>query len=341
MSTKLEKRRLGRTEMRPNSLALGAAWLWRKPDAEVIGGIRRAVELGINYIDTYPGHAEHLWGEALSEGRDREVAPTVLHRDQEVSPTELHRDQEVSPTEVNRDREVSPTGTLREQIYLQAKVGTHPERRKDFSADGTRWSVMNSLKHLRTDYLDAVLIHDPEDMESVLAPGRALDTLVEMKAEGYVRHIGAGVRSHDFHRAFIETGHIDIILTFLDYTLLSQSVAETTLPLAREHDIGIILASPLGMGSLTGVEPNVADERRRNPDAVPKAHAMWQWCQERGVNIRHLAMQFCLAAPIDGVVMFGPADTAQIEDGYEAATAEIPPEIWEAFEAEFGITRGM
>ena len=308
MSTKLEKRRLGRTEMRPNSLALGAAWLWRKPDAEVIGGIRRAVELGINYIDTYPGHAEHLWGEALSGCQDREVAPT---------------------------------GTLREQIYLQAKVGTHPERRKDFSADGTRWSVMNSLKHLRTDYLDAVLIHDPEDMESVLAPGRALDTLVEMKAEGYVRHIGAGVRSHEFHQDFIKTGHIDIILTFLDYTLLSQSVAETTLPLAREHDIGIILASPLGMGSLTGVEPNVTDERRRNPDAEPKAHAMWKWCQERGVNIRHLAMQFCLAAPIDGVVMFGPADTAQIEDGYEAATAELSPEIWEAFEAEFGITRGM
>lgn len=308
MSTKLEKRRLGRTEMRPNSLALGAAWLWRKPDAEVIGGIRRAVELGINYIDTYPGHAEHLWGEALSGCQDREG---------------------------------SLTGTLREQIYLQAKVGTHPERRKDFSADGSRWSVMNSLKHLRTDYLDAVLIHDPGDMESVLAPGRALDTLVEMKAGGYVRHIGAGVRSHEFHREFIKTGHIDIILTFLDYTLLSQSVAKTTLPLAREHDIGIILASPLGMGSLTGAEPNVADERRRNPDAAPKAHAMWKWCQERGVNIRHLAMQFCLAAPIDGVVMFGPADTAQIEDGYEAATAEIPPEIWEAFEAEFGITRGM
>ena len=62
----------------------------------------------------------------------------------------------------------------------------------------------------------------------VLGPGCALETLVEMKAEGYVRHIGAGVRSHEFHRAFIETGHIDIILTFLDYTLLSQSVAETT-----------------------------------------------------------------------------------------------------------------
>ena len=298
MDSKLETRRMGRTEMRPNALALGAAWLWQKPDAEVIGAIRRGVELGINYIDTYPGHAEHLWGEALSGG-------------------------------------------VREDIYLQAKVGTHPARRKDFSADGTRWSVTNSLKPLQTDYLDAVLIHDPLDMESVLAPGQALDTLLEMKSEGIIRHIGAGVRSHEFHKELIETGHIDIILTFLDYTLLSQSVAETTLPLARQHDVGIILASPLGMGNLTGVEPSVEEERRRNPDAEPKAHAMWRWCQEREVNIRHLAMQFCLAAPIDGVVMFGPADKAQVEDGYQAATVDIPENIWEAFEAEFGIKREM
>ena len=297
-TTKLETRRMGRTEMRPNALALGAAWMWQKPDTEVISAIRRGIELGINYIDTYPGHSEHLWGEALSDG-------------------------------------------LREKVYLQAKVGTHPERRKDFSAEGTRWSVTNSLKHLRTDYLDAVLIHDPIDMESVLAPGRALDTLLEMKAEGYIRHIGAGVRPHEFHKELIETGHIDIILTFLDYTLLSQSASETTLPLAREHDIGIILASPLGMGSLTGAEPKVEEEHRRNPDAEPKAYAMWKWCQEREVNIRHLAMQFCLAAPIDGVVMFGPADKAQVEDGYEAATADILEHIWEAFEAEFGIKRGM
>ena len=298
MAQKLETRQMGQTEMHPNALALGAAWLWRQPDAEVIGAIRRAIALGINYIDTYPGHAEHLWGEALSDG-------------------------------------------LREKVYLQAKVGTHPDRRKDFSADGTRWSVTNSLKDLRTDYLDAVLIHDPEDMESVLGKGRALDTLVEMKDEGLIRNIGAGVRSHEFHKELIGTGHIDIILTFLDYTLLSQSVAQTTLPLAREHDVGIILASPLGMGSLTGVEPNVEDERRRNPNAEPKAHAMWKWCQERDVNIRHLAMQFCLAAPIDGVVMFGPADKAQVEDGYEAATVDISEDIWETFEVEFGIKRGM
>ena len=165
-------------------------------------------------------------------------------------------------------------------------------------------------------------------------PRASLDTLLEMKAEGSIRHIGAGVRSQEFHKELIETGHIDIIWTFLDYTLLSNRHPRRPCPWRREHDVGIILASPLGMGSLTGAEPDVAEERRRNPDAEPKAYLMWKWCQERDVNIRHLAMQFCLAAPVDGIVMFGPADKAQVEDGYEAATADIPEDIWEAFEAE-------
>ena len=49
MAQKLETRQMGQTEMHPNALALGAAWLWRQPDAEVIGAIRRAIALGINY----------------------------------------------------------------------------------------------------------------------------------------------------------------------------------------------------------------------------------------------------------------------------------------------------
>ena len=291
----LETRRMGRTEMRPKALGLGAAWFSQSSERETIAAIHRAIELGIDYLDTYPGQNEERWGRALAGG-------------------------------------------LREEIYLQAKVSPPAAERKDFSASATRRSLENSLKHLRTEYLDAVLIHDPIDIENPLCPGHALDELIKMKEAGLVRHIGLGVRSHDFHRRAIETVHIEIVLTFLDYTLLDQSVAQTTLLLAREHGVGIILASPLGMGSLTGAEPDTETEQRRSPGTEPKAHAMWRWCQARGVNIRHLAVQFCLAAPIDGIVMFGPANKQQVEEGYEAATAEIPPEVWHDFEAEFGVS---
>ena len=289
----LDIRRMGRTEMRPKSLGLGAAWLAQGSEAETIEAIHCAIELGIDYVDTYPRHAEGRWGKALAGG-------------------------------------------LREKIYLQAKVSP-PGPNKDFSGNTTRRSVENSLKELRTDYLDSVLIHDPITIEDPLGPGRALDELLKMKEEGTVRHIGLGVRSHVFHRTAIETGHIEVVLTFLDYNLLDQSVAQTTLPLAREYDVGIILASPLGMGSLTGEEPDTQTEQRRHPGAQPRAHQMWEWCQERGVNIRHLAMQFCLAAPIDGIVMVGPANKMQVEEAYEAATAAVPSEIWRDFEIAFGV----
>ena len=94
----LETRRMGRTEMRPRSLGLGAAFLSHNTEGEVVCAIHRALALGINYLDTYPGHNESYWGKALR-------------------------------------------GVPREEYYLQAKLGTHPERRKDFSADGTRWSA--------------------------------------------------------------------------------------------------------------------------------------------------------------------------------------------------------
>ena len=296
----LETRRMGRTEMMPASLGLGAAWLGQGSERETIDAIHRAIDLGINYIDTYPRGQEDRWGNALEGG-------------------------------------------LREKVYLQAKVSP-PEKdgMKDFSAAATRRSVENSLKLLKTDYLDSVLIHDPIDIEDPLAHGHALGELITMKEEGFIRHLGLGVRQHEFHRRAIETGHIDIVLTFLDYTLLDQSVADTTLPLARKHDVGIILASPMAMGTLTGAEPSREDELRRarkeNPDAKPQAHDMWKWCRTRGVNIRHLAVQFCLAAPVEGIVMFGPANRQQVEEGFEAATADIPPEIWRDFEAEFGVT---
>ncbi len=56
------------------------------------------------------------------------------------------------------------------------------------------------------------------------------------------------------------------------------------------------------------------------------------------MNIRHLAIQFCLGAPIEGIVMFGPGNIQEPEEGYDAGTVQIPAEIWGEFEEEFGIS---
>lgn len=282
--------------MRPAALAMGAAFLHESPEA--VEAIQTALELGVNYFDTYPGHHEEKWGEALS-------------------------------------------GVPRSSYYLQAKIGTHPERRKDFSGEGARWSLDQSLRSLKTDYLDCVLVHDPADVDELLREGAVFDVLREMKSQGVVRNIGLGARSHDWHVRLIDEGISDVSLTFLDYTLVNQSAAATIFPAARRRATGIILASVQGMGLLTGQEPDPDRERGMHPGSEPRAHRIWTWCREHGVNIRHLAIQFCLAAPVDSIVMFGPASIQHVHDAHEAATETIPAERWEAFDQAFGIRPGM
>ena len=109
-------------------------------------------------------------------------------------------------------------------------------------------------------------------------------------------------------------------------------------PICREKGIGVILASPLGMGLLTGREVDEADERRKIRDTVePKAARMLSWCGQRGLDIRHLAILYCLAAPVDSIVLPGQANLVEVEGTYAAATAEISADAWREFGEEFDV----
>ena len=70
-------------------------------------------------------------------------------------------------------------GGYREKVYLQT-AGTHRDRRHDYTAKSIRWTVENSLRQLKTDYIDAVLIHDPRDIEEAYSPGYAKRDLYVM-----------------------------------------------------------------------------------------------------------------------------------------------------------------
>jgi aryl-alcohol dehydrogenase-like predicted oxidoreductase len=291
--------------MRPRAIGMGGAWWQAHPASETIAAIERAIELGINFFDTYPDECEGRWGEALSGGK-------------------------------------------REQVYLQAKVSSavKNERTSDHSAAKTRSSLEASLVNLRTDYLDSVLIHgydyqvqlEQDGYFDPLGPGNALDELIKMRDEGLIRHIGIGARDADVINRATATGEIEIVLTYMEYNLLTQAAAADFFPQCRQRDVGLILASPHGMGILTGDEPDDETVAKRLRIDKPRAHDMWTFCLDRGVNIRHLAIQFCMGVPdIDSIVLPGPASVQQLEEAYEAATDMIPAEVWRDFEAEFGI----
>ena len=289
-TTAMPMRRLGRTDLKVTCLGMGGAGVGSGDvtDDEAVAAVRRAIELGINYLDTAPlyGESERRVGLALADG-------------------------------------------WREKIYLATKTGTHPDWRGDFSGSGTRRSVENSLRLLGTDYLDVCLVHDPGNMKPVVAKGGAFDELQRMREEGLIGFIGLGVREHKFHKIAIETGVVDVILTYLDYTLLSQTADEWLLPLAIRRDIGVINGSPIAMGLLSGGRP---DASVRPPEGE-KAYRLWQWAVKNRLNLLNLAIQFCFRQPRIAMNLTGAKNAAEVEQNFEAATTPVDYEVWERFAA--------
>ena len=327
------KRRLGRTGFYVTPVGLGGAWLGRTPDgADQDTGVNTvlcALELGINLIDTSAtylgGKSEEFIGIALKEWYRR--------------------------------------GGKREDLILSTKTGTRT-RPKDYTAEGTRKSIEKSLEMLKTDYLDIALIHDPDDLKPVLAPGCAWDVLKEYKRKGIVRAIGLGVHSQAFHRRMIKSGECDVCLTHSDYNLLTQSAAQGVLEPASANDVGIFNGSTLLMGLLSGENPqNVvrrfherrrrfqeghreprslkqklrhytrmmrfARYRRRMQDRVHRAQVLWDWTQTANINLLALNLQYCLRDSRIAAVLMGAATPSQIEADIAALKEEIPESVWE------------
>jgi aryl-alcohol dehydrogenase-like predicted oxidoreductase len=292
------RRRLGRTGLGVTPLGLGGAHLGRTPDGHsdqlAVATVHRALELGLNLIDTSPmyGESERRVGLALDEWYDHE--------------------------------------RRRADIIISTKTGYRPEG-MDYSADWTRRSVQQSLRLLRTDYLDVVLVHDPRDLSPVLEPGGALEALEEFREQGVTRAIGLGVRNHEFHRRCIESGDFDVCLTYCDYNLLDQSAAEGVLTPAAAHDVGVLNGAAVMLGLLGGGDPReVAPSLGAfaAPERVERACRLWDWAEARGVSLLALNLQFCTREKRIASTLVGAANPAEIEADVAAASEYIPEAFW-------------
>ena len=148
-------------------------------------------------------------------------------------------------------------GIDRQRIVLSTKTGTHPQWRGDYSAEATYRTVENSLRLLRTDVVDLLLVHDSSRSAQALGPAGAVDALEDLKRQGVIKAIGLGVHSDGLHRQAILSGRIDVVMTYLEYTLVSTAAAGTIFPLAAQHQVGVVNASPLAMGLLSGMDPDI------------------------------------------------------------------------------------
>ena len=306
----MERRMLGRTGLQVTPLGLGGVWLGRQGDvvAEDLGiaTVLRALELGINLIDTSGGYgggqSERIIGAALREWYRR--------------------------------------GGRREDLVLSTKVGTRVWPRDD-SGDAVRRSVDASMETMGVDALDILLVHDPDTLVPVLAPGGAWDALRRLKAEEVVRAIGLGARSHAFHRALLATGECDICLTYRDYNLLNQSAASGVIEPAITCGAGVLNGMPIIKGLLGGRDPlqvaaelEAAGSRVWEPyhpisDEVQRARCLWEWAGARGVGLLALNLQFCLREPRIASTLVGASTPEEITADVAACVEPIPESVWD------------
>lgn len=291
----LELRQLGRTDMHVTAVSLGGAGL-----GGIFGPVGDAD--GVAAVET-----------ALELGMN-------------------YLDTSPKYGQAERRMGIALRGVPRDSFYLSSKVGTHPERPGDYSADAARWTVARSLEVLGVDHLDLCHLHEPEPhhLDQALAPDGALEALVSLKEEGVIRAIGIGVQDHDLHRRAMATGDLDVAMTVNDYTLVRQDV-DDVFALAQQHGIGLVNGAALAMGLLSGRDPGSVGTPVWSPPPaeVEAAKEVHRWCADRDVAVLALALQFSLRQPSYDCTLLGAATAAEVTGCWAALTAEIPDEVWD------------
>lgn len=254
--------------------------------------MRRAIDLGINYVEGAPfyGECESRYGKVL---RAR------------GGPRDLH---------------------------LCTKVGMHPARPGDYSAATARWSVDESLRRLGVSSVDLVQVHamDAIDMDAVLGPGGAVAELERMREEGKLRSIGFAIRGAAYHRHAIASGRFDAILIHDDFSLIRQT-DRSVIEEAAAAGVGVLVARALMTGLLAGPDPMANARLAAHPDA-PAAREWWRWARDRGVPLQAVALQFAMRPPGVGTVVVGASSPREIEENVAAATFPVPDEVWREVE---------
>lgn len=287
----MEYRTLGRTGLRVSALSFGASSLggvFREVDeSDCIRTVRASLEKGINFIDTSP-----FYGRTRSE--------TVLGKALKSVP--------------------------RDSYFLATKVGRYGSEPEDFDFSAPRMSasVDESLKRLGVSYVDIIHAHDIEfgDLDQVIA--ETLPALRKVQKAGKARFVGVTALPLKAIRRIVESAAVDVVLSYCRFTLNDSGLQEL-IPFLKQRGVGIINASPLGMGLLTAGGPpawHPAPDDLKQICARAAAH-----CRARGAAIEQLAIQYALTQPDIATTLVGSADPGEMERNIQWAGEPIDRQL--------------
>ena len=173
-----------------------------------------------------------------------------------------------------------------------------------------------------------LLVHDPDDNEQQ-ALEYAFPTLAELRAQGVIGAIGAGMNQWQMQDRFAQNFDVDCFLLAGRYTLLEQTALEF-LARCQERGIGIFLGGVynsgiLAMGARPGATYNYAAPP---PEIVERVQQIEAVCARYDVPLHRAAAQFALAHPAVTAVLLGAVMPAEVQANRDALFAPIPPGLW-------------
>jgi len=305
-----DKVEIGTTGLHVTRLGLGGVALSGAPPstdpqqttsaAEAMALIQRSLALGLNYLDTAP-----LYGVGNSERRYGQVLRG------------LARHSYVLSTKVGRVLRPSEPG------------GTQMTWAFDFSQQGVRESFAASLDRLGLERIDILYVHDPDDYyEQALT--QAFPVLLDLRVQGRVSAIGAGMNQWEMELRFAREGHCDCFLLAGRYTLLDQTALPEFLPYCVEHHISVVAGGPYNSGILA-VGPREGatfNYRAASAEMLDKARRINAVCERYQVPLKAAALQFILAHPAIASVIPGARSVAEVEENVRMVEFPIPADLW-------------
>lgn len=302
-------------------------------DAQAEATLEAAWEAGVRYYDTSP-----WYGLGLCERRFGRFLHTKP-RDEYILSTKVGKLLKASPS--NQAKKYFPfTPSPNDPVF-------------DYTADGVRRSVEDSLQRLGVDRIDMLFVHDlspdtiwlPDDWQALfkIAEKGAFPALSKMRDEGMIKGWGMGVNCPEPILKCLEVADPDICLLARQYSLVDHGYAlEHVFPKARQAGVSFVIGSSLNAGFLTGrPRYNYGPDSYRIPeDALNRRQALQQVADRHGVDLRTAALQFSASPDVAAALIVGAKSAAQVLANATAMKTNIPSEFWEELKAEGLIKQG-
>jgi len=304
-----------RVDLELTKLSLGTAplaGLFKSVDiSESDQLIHTALDNGMNYFDTAP-----LYGHGLAEERLGRILGSV------TKPFVLQ-------TKVGR---VLNWVEKADPVPWFPDADPHIQPVFDYSADGIKRSLEDSLKRLGIDRIDIALMHDAEN-HIPQAINIAYPVLADLKRQGIIKAVGIGINFCDAAVEIMKSVDLDIVLLAGRYTLLDQSAQNKLLPYALERKVDITIGGVFNSGVLADPKPGATFEYLPASDEIiRKAQDIRAFLSERGIPLTAAALQFPLRHPAVTSVLTGSRNSKELLANMADFDLELPEDIWNQLE---------